>query len=329
MVEISEIKLDKADRIILAELDKNCRAPVSKLAKLSRKSRQSVEYRIKKLVENGIITSFNVAFNPHKMGHKLYKLYFRLKNIPEERKKLFAYLRNCGMVYWMGECEGQWDTIFGFFTTKTDYEFYEVKNELISKFGNIIIENYGDALLDVKQYPKMYFTGEISKPTMFGGEIVYNKISKLDLEILGKIVNNARMPLSQIAEEVKSTPQTVANRLKRMETLGIIIQYRMGVGLGELGLEYYKAIIHVEKYTKEDEKRMLEYISSLPNTQYYIRNLWNIEPELVVSSYHEYCDIIDKLRQRFPNVIKTIDSVYMRTDEWTPGFKNMLGIQEK
>ena len=42
MVEFIKIKLDKTDRKILAELDRNCRIPTTKLAKKVLKSRQAV-----------------------------------------------------------------------------------------------------------------------------------------------------------------------------------------------------------------------------------------------------------------------------------------------
>lgn len=324
MVQISKIKLDKADRIILTELDKNCRVPMSRLAKLTRKSRQSVEYRIKRLVEQGVITSFNAAINPHTMGYKMYKIYLQLRNIAEEKQRLFKYLKESGRVYWMGECDGTWDLIFTVFA-RSDYEFYALKNELISAFGAIIVRNYYDVLVDVKQYPKMYFTGEISAPTMSGGEIVDNEISELDHAILAEIVNNARMPITALALKVGSNPERVAKRLKKLEEMGIIIQYRIGVDLNKLGLELYKAILHVEKYDRDDEKKLLEYVSSLPNTQYFIRNIWDIEPELVVTDYHEYRNIIEKLKAEFPMVIRNVESVLMKTDEWTPGYKNLLG----
>lgn len=327
MVEITGIKLDKADRIILAELDRNCRVPASRLAKLSRKSRQSVEYRIKNLQRQGVITSFNAAINPHRMGLRLYKLYFRLRNIPDEKKRLLDYLRNSGNVYWMGVCNGNWDAIFSIFA-KDDYEFYRLKNEILSNFGDIILENYGDALLDVKQYPKMYFTGERREPTMFAGGVVQNKLGKLDFGILAKVVNNARAPISEIASQAGASPATVASRLARMEKLGIIIQYRIGIDLSRLGLEYYKAIIRLERYSREDEKRLLEYVSSLPNTQYFIRNIWNIEPEFVVSNYQEYLAIIERLKMLFPKAIRAIETVYMKTDEWTPGFRNLFAPQK-
>ncbi len=142
MVKINKIKLDKIDRKILAELDKNCRIPSTKLAKIVMKSRQSVEYRINQLVKRGVITSFNASFNPHKMGLKLYKIYLKLRNIPEEKTRMFEYLKSCGIVYWMGECSGSWDLIFGFFA-KSDYEFFNLKNGLISEFSTIIVEEEG------------------------------------------------------------------------------------------------------------------------------------------------------------------------------------------
>jgi len=323
MVQISKIKLDKADRLILTELDKNCRVPMNRLAKLTRKSRQSVEYRIRRLVEQGVITSFNAAINPHKMGYKLYKIYLQLRNIPQEKQRLFKYLKESGRVYWMGECDGTWDLIFGVFA-RSDYDFYVLKNELISAFGAIIVRNYYDVLVDVKQYPKMYFIGEVSTPTMFGGQIVDNEMSELDHAILAEIVNNARMPITALASKVGSNPERVANRLKKLEEMGIIIQYRIGVDLNKLGLELYKAILHLEKYDKEDEKKLLEYVSSLPNTQYFIRNIWDIEPELVVTDYHEYREIIEKLKAEFPMVIRNVEAVLMKSDEWTPGYRNLL-----
>lgn len=325
MVEITKIKLDKADKIILAELDKNCRIPSTTLSKKSRKSRQAVEYRINNLLERGIITSFNASFNPHKMGYRIYKIYLKFRNIPEEKKKLFEYLKNSGRVYWMGECSGSWDLIFGVFA-KSDYEFFELKNELISRFNEIIIEEEGQILLDVKQYPKMYFLNKTEEPVMFAGEIIKNDLDKLDYEILGIIVNDGRISILDLAKKVNSTVTIIQNRLKKLKESGVIIQFRIGVDLNKLGLELYKAIIKLDRYTKEDEEKLLRYISNLPNVHYYIRNLWSIEPELVVSNYQEYYEIIENLKKEFPKVIRTIDSVLMITDEWTPGFQNLLKL---
>ena len=322
MVKIKGI-LDKVDLKILAELDKNCRIPSTQLARKVGKSRQAVDYRIEQLVKKNIITSFNAAINPHKMGFKAYKIYVKLRNIPEEKERMFKYLRSSNRVYWMGECSGAWDLIFSFFA-KNDYEFYELKNEFNSKFNKIIVDEEEGILIDVKQYPKMYFTGKIEEPTMFAGEIVNNDLDNIDYFILGEVVNNARISLVELAKKAKSTEIIIKNRLKKLKEKGIIIQFRIGVNLNKLGLELYKAIIRLDRYSKEDEKNLLSYVSSLPSIQYFIRNISQIEPELVASNYQEYYEIIENLKKEFPDVIKTVDTVLMMTDEWTPGFGNLL-----
>ncbi|MCB9358404.1 AsnC family transcriptional regulator [Candidatus Woesearchaeota archaeon] len=328
MVKITKDKLDLIDKKILAELDKNCRIPSSILARKVKKSRQTVEYRINKLVERGIITSFNAAFNPHKMGYKIYKVYLKLRNLPEDKGNLFEFLKSSGIVYWMGECSGSWDLIFGVFS-KDDYEFYRLKNEITSKFQKIILKEYGDILIDVKQYSKMYFTNEIVEPTMFAGRIIPSTMDELDYSILGEIVNNARISIIDLAKRTGTTQSIARGKLNRMEEKGIIIQYRIGINLNKLGLELYKAIIKLDRYTKEDEAKLLTYLSNVPNIHYYIRNIWQIEPELVVSNYQEYYKIIERLKEEFPYVIRSVDSVLMITDEWTPGFRNLLKVQSE
>lgn len=318
-----EHKINKLDAKILAELDKNCRVSDRVLAKRIRRSRQTVAYRINRLIKDGIITGFYTAINPNKMGYRLFKIYLKFRNIPERREELFTYLRKSVYVYWMGECDGSWDIIFLIYA-KDEYLFYNLKNELLSSFKDIIVDVQGDYLLDVQQYPKMYFTGKIEKPVEFGGVVADNRLDKLDYRILDFIVGNARAPTVKIARAVSSTPVTVSSRLRKLENLGVVIQYRIGINLVALGLEYYKAMIKLESHTREEEKQLRDYCSQLPQIQYFIRNLWQIEPEFVVENYDEYYNIINKLREKFPKTIKTVDSVILRTDEWTPGFRKMM-----
>lgn len=318
-MEDFKIKLDKFDRKILTELDKNCRIPLTQLSKRVRKSRQSVEYRIDQLVKKMVILGFNTAINPYKLGFKVYKTYFQLKNVKEEKEKLIDFLNTCGKVYWYGECDGEWNLIFGIFA-KSDYEFYNIKNQILSKFGKIILKHQGTILLDSKQYPKMYFTYQTSEPVVFGGDLRDLTLTQIDKKILIELVNNARIPITKLAEKIKSTPTIVRNRIRNLEKAGIIIQYRISINLEKLGLEFFKSIIHMENQDINDEKSLITYISQLPNTQYFIRNFWDIEIELVVKDYSEYNKIINNIKEEFPNMIRNIETVIMKSDIWIPSF---------
>ncbi len=318
-----EHNLDKIDKEIITEVDKNCRISDSELGKKIRRSRQTVAYRIKRLMEDGIITKFTTSINPNKMGFQLFKIYFKLKNIPQRKEILLDYLRKSTNIYWMGECDGSWDLIFAAYSNDT-YVFYDLKNRILSEFNDIIIDFYGDWLLDVKQYHKMYFNNELSSPVEFAGKIIENKLDETDQKILEYVIYNARSSTVEIANYASTNPATVISKMKRMEKLGIILQYRIQINLVKLNLEHYKAIIKIDNYTKQDEIRLLEYCSLIPQIQYFIRNIWQVELEFVVKNYDEYYGIIKKLKEKFPNVIKTVDSVILRTDEWTPGYNNLI-----
>ena len=77
MSVIMPYKLDRINRRILFELDKNCRISDNKLAKLVHRSRESVRHRINKLVKDGIIKGFITSINPSKFGYMFFKLYFQ------------------------------------------------------------------------------------------------------------------------------------------------------------------------------------------------------------------------------------------------------------
>ena len=168
------------------------------------------------------------------------------------------------------------------------------------------------------------------EPVQEGLRIRYRIDGSLhDMFRLPKINQNAVLARIKIISDLDITearkPQDGRFRVK-LEKKEVIIQYRTGIDLNKLGLELYKAILTLDRYNPEDEKKLLSYVSNLPNTHYLIRNIWNIELELVVSNYQEYYQIIESLKKEFPHVIRTVDSVLMITDEWTPGFKNLLKI---
>ena len=62
--------LDQIDKRILFELEKNARINDSALAKIVKKSKDSVRYRIKKLEEQKIITGYRTWIDYSKLGYR-------------------------------------------------------------------------------------------------------------------------------------------------------------------------------------------------------------------------------------------------------------------
>src|SRR3989344_5252975 len=85
-------ELDLLDKKILYELDLNARISAIRLAKKLKKSKETVNFRLNKLIKNNIIKGFYTVFNTSKLGWYYIKFYIKFKNItPQKEKELFEY----------------------------------------------------------------------------------------------------------------------------------------------------------------------------------------------------------------------------------------------
>jgi len=325
-------KIDLTDRKIILELDKNCRVSDNQIARVVGKSREAVRYRIKQLEERGIIDGYLTTINPNKFGYHLFKIFLQVENIEEERQKLVNYLRSNEQVYWMGLSEGNWDMIFATYA-KNQIEFYDIKNDILTKFNHIIVKMATGELVDVRQYLKNFLLAENYRSTkgwdktlIWGGTTEENELDALDKSIIRHLSNDARIPLVTLAQKVKSTIPIVRGRIERLERLDIIQAYRVSLDLNKLGLEFFKAIIYLKQLPPLRRAAFEEYVRSHPKIVYFIRTFtpWEIELEFVVESYLEFNDIIREMRSEFADVIKNYELVIMYWESWFPAYKKLF-----
>lgn len=316
--------LDKIDRKILYELDKNCRISDNQLAKIVGRSREAVRHRIKKLVDDEIIESFQTSINPSKMGYMVFKMYFQLANIPQLRKQFYQYMENLPGMYWFGGNDGVWDfhcTIYA-----EDLEtFNRLKNQVYTHFKDLIIKRDIGVLINVRQYVKKYLIDipgfhfkERLEPTMFADIVIHNKPDELDRKILNILVKDARISLVALAQKTNSTVDIARHRMKKMKELDIIIQYRIAINHTKLGYEMFKAFIYFHNLSEKDEQRLIEYAKQSTKILYLIRQLsaWDVELELMCNNYDEFNQIINEIRLEFANCLRNYEFVVMKEDVW-------------
>ena len=325
-------KLDLVDRKILLELDKDCRVSDNQIARVVGKSREAVRYRIKQLEEKGIIDGYLTTINPNKFGYHLFKIFLQVENIETERQKLVSYLKTNERVYWMGLAEGNWDMIFATYA-KNQIEFYDIKNDILTKFNHIIIKMATGELVDVKQYLKNFLlpekyksTKEWDKTVTWGGVTENYELDALDKNLIKILSNDARIPIVTLAQKTKSTVPIIRSRIAQLERANIIQAYRIALDLNKLGLEFFKAIIYLKQIPEERKMMFNEYIKNHPKIVYYIRTFtpWEIELEFVVENYLEFNEIIGEIRSQFADIIKNYELVIMYWESWFPAYKKMF-----
>lgn len=320
MKENKIVELDKIDRKLLLELDKNCRITDTQLAKKIGRSREATKYRVQQLIKNRVIEKFITSINHAKLGITYYKIFLQLENIPEKKEKLFKFIGNHKKIAWHGICSGIWDYIIGISAT-SPLEFDEVKNEIFSKFKHLIIKKEIGVMVETKQFLKKFLIDDNSKSKSFAGEIIYNKLNETEQKLINILANDARITIVSLSGKLKISVKKTLSTIKKLEEKGIIFGYRISVDVHRLGLEYFKIFLYFRYINNEEEKRLLQYIGNLNQTIYYVKMIapWDAELELIVNNYQELNNIIDNLRKEFQGIIRNHEVVEINKENWIPG----------
>lgn len=316
------IQLDKLDHRLLFELDKNSRLPETSLAKLIGRSKESVRYRIAQLKDKGIIQGFTTWIDPTKLGYSSAKIYLTLANKPQQKKEFIQYVKKDKRLFWLGIAEGAWNAGLTFFV-KSNQEFFELKNELFSKFKELILDSHTAVLVNVNMCDKTFlYPAETKWLTIFGTPetLVLDETEK---KVLQELFLNSRISLVEIARKHDTTIDIVRNRIKRLEEKKIISRYTTKIDFNFLGYEFYKTFLYFHNLTKADELKLMEYTRKNPNIIHLIKQIspWDIELEIMCESYHQYNQIISALTLEFSEIISKVETAIMSEDYVFPAQK--------
>jgi len=308
-----EFKLDLKDRKILYELDSNCRQTCSQIGKKVGLSSEVVNYRIKKLEDEKIITQYQVAFDLSKLGIMQFKILLSFQHMNSETMdKIVKKLNANKNVKWIVSCNGSWDLMIAL-EAESISEIDELKNEILSAFENYIDKKaisicasgfvYNrDYLIDKKSYnrTRILVSGEKKE-----------KLDKIDLEILKNLAEDARKPIVDIATELKTSARVVNYRMRQLVKEKIITGFRIAINYEKLGIKFYKTFFYLDNPKKERIEKIAEYFASNKNI---IHNLhvvgnWDFEPEFEVFSNLEFNSLLRDIKDKFSDIIKNIDIV--------------------
>lgn len=139
LISGEKAKLDKKDKKILEQLQKNSRQTIAEITKKTGLPRDVVVYRIKKLEKSKVIRAHHTFLNPQKLGYPLYVyVLFSCYNIkPEEENKFINYLKDHKQIIYVAKNSGKYDFTIG--VCAKDYlDFDEIIRDIRHKFIDVI-----------------------------------------------------------------------------------------------------------------------------------------------------------------------------------------------
>lgn len=95
------------------------------------------------------------------------------------------------------------------------------------------------------------------------------KIDEIDKKILDELHNNSRLSMSELGRRVNLSSPSVTERVRQMESFGIIKKYTLEVDYEKLGLPIQCIIEATVK--NGDYKSFKNYIGKLPNVEFCYR----------------------------------------------------------
>lgn len=140
-------ELDAKDQAILAELKMNSRMPILQLSQKLKLAPTSVQNRIGKMVQLGVIKHFIPYASLSFLGYQWHMLFLRTKNL--NQTSFYQYLRQHPNTVWVSKRLGKWNYNVSIFV-KNNTEFNQVVQELQQQFHDSIIDY--DSAIVFKQY---------------------------------------------------------------------------------------------------------------------------------------------------------------------------------
>jgi len=307
MLNMEKIKFDARDMKILAELDRDARQSNSQIGKKVGLSKEVVKYRIDKMIEQGVILRFHTIVNYFKLGITKYKLYLRLTNASKEKiEEIARYFHKHKKTEWVAVTTGRWDIIVGFLVPNVN-EFDDEVQTVLNKYSLYIQEKAVTTTLYIAHHERAFLKStNISNIIYHTTKDKQEKIDEIDKEIIKILTNNARMPVTEIAERLKTTPRKVQYRIKQLEKKKIILAYKVHLDPRAMSRIFCKAIIYLVNITQEKLMKFIDFASSIPEAVWpqKIIGAWDFEIDCEVNSYDDFQNIILRLKEEFPDVIR-------------------------
>ena len=128
---------DQLDLKILSIMIDEARLPTVEIAKKVGVSPDTVHYRIKKLVNDGVITQIKSYFNRKTLGYQHNQVFLKLFQEPKRIRELISFLNQFEQCFFVSSMVGAWDMQIGI-DARDSVEFHALFSTIKENFSDVI-----------------------------------------------------------------------------------------------------------------------------------------------------------------------------------------------
>jgi len=280
----SKLKVDKLDVKLLDALREDARSSLKDLSKRCRMSKQTILYRMNKLVESKIIKGFHANINYTALGYDMYYLFIKTRYLADESKFVEELSRITGCISIMN-CLSQYN--------------YNVK--IITKDIYSTIKELEDLFNRKKNITTHFMLQRLEKPSSI---IVIDDKDKL---ILRELSINCRLPSLEISRRTKIGYDAVHKRIKTLIKNKVIDNFITIIDFEKVGFMDYSILL---KFADDKLEQLPLLESQLKNNPLVVRRFKTVGEfsymfEIVDKDFLSINDQISRIRSQFHEMIRS------------------------
>lgn len=316
------LKIDKKDRKILLELDRDARQSYAEIAKRCDMPAETVRYRIKNLEQLKIVQNYLTVIDGGKLGYYYYKVFFKFHNVDESKvQKIISYLTAHPNICWVVRVDELFDIAF---TPRVfdPIEQSQLMDSLRKRFSEYLLQWTLSINISMDFLTRDYLTNSKRKATPKGSysaraDSARREPVKLDGEsraVLQAICETPRASTAEISSRLDIPDYTVQNRIRLLEKSEIIVRYSMVLNNDALAQVNFYVLLYLNALSDEREAALKKFCRSQPNIVYMIKSLgeWDYELSIEADNVDTYRRLMMELNSSFSDIIKKSTGLMVR-----------------
>ena len=302
-------KIDLRDRKILYALDVDARQSFAKIGKMAGVTKSAVSYRIQRLEEEGIIKGYYTFIDGIRLGYIVLRLYIIFQYTTNDlEKEIVAYFKAHGNVVTVYSLHGRYD-LEVIFWIKNINNFYSFWQQTLYRYGDYFQDQILSFYIKYITYKSSYLQNDNRNPghakltDIMGGQkpIVLDPI---DYTILKSLASQARTPLTQIAEQLGMSSDTINYHIRKLIQAGVIQSFRANIDYAKIGYQYFKADIYLKDYSARN--KIIAYVTLDPHLISINETTGSshLELEFHLPSLSHLHNLMNEINTTFPNAMR-------------------------
>lgn len=315
--------LDLLDRKILFELDLDSRQPITKLAKTIGASKETVNFRLKRLVKEGYIKGFLTTVYTSNLNRYYYKIFYKFhKTTPSADKEIINFIQNYPKTAWFGNFEGPYDSALLIMAQSVkDLELFLA--EFRRKFGDYILEQEIHTVTCVHRFNlKFFHSSKKLLDTKYPIELKEPDLDAIDYKLIQSLANNSRATVIELAQKLHLDSSTIIYRIKNLRKKKIFGISTVALNFEKFNLQHFQINFVLKNH--DAINNLITFFSYHPKATFTTTTLgkYDLAVELAVKDNFELRAVLDQVKEKYSEDIINHDTFLIVKEynvTWFPG----------